>query len=143
MDKAVSFHLDIVSAEAEIFSGRAQLIAATGTEGELGICRGHTPLLTMLKPGFVRVVKLDGDEEVFYISGGALEVQPEVVTVLADSAARAADLDETAAQEAKVNAEKMLSDKTAGIEYAKAMAEMADAVARLKAIRQIRRKTKV
>jgi F-type H+-transporting ATPase subunit epsilon len=139
---AMSFHLDIVSAEAQIFSGRAQMVMATGTEGELGICKGHTPLLTMLKPGFVRVAKLDGDEEVFYISGGALEVQPEVVTVLADVASRAADLDEAAALEAKTNAEKMLTDKTAGIEYAKAMTQMAEAMAQLKAIRQIKKITR-
>lgn len=139
---SMSFHLDIVSAEAEIFSGRAQIVMATGTEGELGICKGHTPLLTMLKPGFVRVIKLEGDEEVFYISGGALEVQPEVVTVLADFASRASDLDEAAALEAKNNAEKMLTDKTAGIEYAKAMTQMAEAMAQLKAIRQIKKMTR-
>ncbi|MDF3055144.1 MAG: synthase subunit epsilon [Gammaproteobacteria bacterium] len=140
---AMSFHLDIVSAEAEIFSGRAEIVMATGTEGELGICKGHTPLLTMLKPGFVRVVKQGGDEEIFYISGGALEVQPEVVTILADVASRASDLDEAAALQAKSNAEKMLTDKTASIEYAKAMTQMAEATAQLRAIRQIRKKAKV
>jgi F-type H+-transporting ATPase subunit epsilon len=136
---AISFHLDIVSAEAEIYSGRVDAVSATGSEGELGICRGHTPLLTNLKPGFVRIVKIGGEEEVFYISGGTLEVQPEVVTVLADTASRAGDLDEAAAVEAQKNAEKILTDKAAGAEYAKAMTEMAEAAAQLKAIRQIRK----
>ncbi len=139
---AMTFHLDIVSAEAQIFSGLVEMIVATGTLGELGIYPGHTPLITGLKPGFIRVIKQGGEEEIFYISGGMLEVQPTVVMVLADTVERADHLDEAAALEAKAHAEKMLSDKTATLEYAQALAELAEAAARLKAISQLRKKIK-
>lgn len=138
---AMTFHLDIVSAEAQIFSGRAEMIVATGTVGELGILPGHTPLLTGLKPGFVRVIKQDGIEEVFYVSGGTMEVQPTVVTVLSDTVVRAGDLDEAAAIEAKERAEKALAQKTSDFEYSHAMSELAEAAAQLRAIQQLRKKS--
>lgn len=139
---AMTFHLDIVSAEAQIFSGLVEMIVATGVLGELGIFPGHTPLITGVKPGFVRVVKQGGEEEVFYVSGGLLEVQPNLATLLADTVERADHLDEAAALEAKAHAEKMLADKNAKMEYARAIAELADAAARLKAIGQLRKKMK-
>ncbi len=138
---AMTFHLDIVSAEASIYSGLVEMIVATGELGELGIFPGHTPLLTSLKPGFIRVVEQGGKEEVFYISGGMLEIQPTVVTVLADTVQRAEHLDEAAALEAKERAEKMLTEKTAKIEYAEALAELAEAAAQLQAIKQLRKKS--
>ncbi len=137
---AITFHLDIVSAEAPIFSGLVEMIVANGTLGELGIYPGHTPLLTSLKPGLIRARKQGGEEEVFYISGGMLEVQPTIVTVLADTAARADHLDEVAALEAKERAEKILAEKSAEFEYSTAMTELAEAAAQLKAIRQLRKK---
>jgi F-type H+-transporting ATPase subunit epsilon len=135
-----TFHLDIVSAESPIFSGTVEKISATGTMGELGILPGHTPLLTSLKPGFVRTSKENGEEEVFYISGGMLEVQPAVVTVLADTAVRADHLDEAAAIEAKERAEKQLTEKASEFEYGQAMGELAEAAAQLRAIQELRRK---
>lgn len=137
---AITLHLDIVSTEASIFSGRAQMVSVTGIEGELGIMPGHTPLLTALKPGMVRVLLINGEEEVFYISGGMLEVQPDIMTVLADTAIRAADLDEAAAIQAKKRAEQKLESKKDEFEYAKALAELAEAVAQLRAIERLRKK---
>jgi F-type H+-transporting ATPase subunit epsilon len=137
---AMTFHLDIVSAEAPIFSGRVESISATGTVGELGIFSGHTPLLTSLKPGFIRAVKQNGEQEVFYISGGMLEVQPSVVTVLADTAVRADHLDEAAALEAKERAEKQLAEKASEFKYGQAMGELAEAAAQLRAIQELRKK---
>jgi F-type H+-transporting ATPase subunit epsilon len=137
---AMTVHLDIVSAESRLFSGLVEVITATGKMGELGILPGHTPLLTSLKPGVVRVTKQGGQEEVFYISGGILEVQPDVVTILADTAVRAADLDEAAATEAQQRAEKLLESKGAELEYSKALAELAEASAQLRAIQQLRKK---
>lgn len=137
---AMTFHLDIVSAEASIYSGLVEMMVATGTLGELGIYPGHTPLLTTLKPGFIRVVEQGGKEDVFYVSGGTLEVQPKVVTVLADTVQRAEHLDEASALEAKEHAEKLLSEKTAKIEYAEALAELAEAAAQLQAIKQLKKK---
>lgn len=139
---AMTVHLDIVSAEAQIFSGRVEMIVASGKMGELGILPGHTPLITSLKPGLIRTVIQGGSEEVFYISGGILEVQPDVVTVLADTAIRAADLDEAAALEAKERAEKILSSKMAEFEYGNAIAELAESVAQLRAIQQLRKKVR-
>jgi F-type H+-transporting ATPase subunit epsilon len=139
---AMTFHLDIVSAEAQIFSGLVEMVVATGAMGELGIFPGHTPLITGVKPGFVRVVKQGGEEEVFYVSGGLLEIQPTIVTLLADTVERADHLDEAAALEAKAHAEKMLADKNAKMEYARALAELAEAAARLKAIGELRKKMK-
>lgn len=139
---AMTMHLDIVSVEEQIFSGRAEVVTATGELGELGIYPGHTPLLTSLKPGIVRAKLQDDKEEIIYISGGMLEVQPTVVTVLADTAARAADLDEAAALEAKEHAEKLLENKLADVEYSQAIAELAEAAAQLRVIRQLRKHVK-
>lgn len=133
-----TMELDIVSAEASIFNGQVESLSVTGAAGELGIFPGHTALLTTLKPGHIQLVLPGNREEVFYISGGMLEVQPTVVTILADTAVRATDLDEASARAAKDHAEKMLSKYTAGIEYSTALKELAEAAAKLRAIRLIR-----
>lgn len=135
-----SMQVDIVSAETEIFSGQVAHLVVSGLLGELGIYPGHTQLVTALKPGSVRLVKPDGEDEVLYISGGILEVQPTLITLLADTAVRAADLDEVAALEAKQRAEHALSDKQADIDYAKATIELAQAVAQLQAIAKLKQK---
>jgi len=137
---AMTIHVDIVSAEGEIFSGLAEMVYAPASMGEVGIAPRHTPLVTRLKPGEVRV-DLGSSKEMlhFYVSGGILEVQPHMVTVLADTAIRAADLDEAAAQEAKRRAEDAMSDRSAEFEYARAQAELAEAVAQLRAIERIRK----
>jgi F-type H+-transporting ATPase subunit epsilon len=136
----MTIHVDIVSAEGEIFSGLAEMVYAPAVMGEVGIAPRHTPLVTRLKPGDVRV-DVGGGKEVqhYYVSGGILEVQPHVVTVLADTAIRAADLDEAAAQEAKRRAEDAMANRTSEFEYAKAQAELAEAVAQLRAIERIRK----
>lgn len=135
-----TMQIEIVSAEISIFSGEATHVVVTGLLGELGIYPGHTQLLTALKPGPVRIVKPDGEDEILYISGGILEVQPQFVSILADTAIRAADLDELAALEAKEHAERVLSDKQADIDYAKATAELAQAVAQLQVISKLKKK---
>lgn len=139
---AMTTHLDIVSAEKSIFSGRAEMVVATGSMGEIGAVYGHAPLLTVLKPGEVRVTKQGGDIEVFYVSGGVLEIQPHCVTVLADEAERADSLDEAAALKAKEQAEKALHDKDANFDYTVAAAELARAAAQISAIRKVRKKMK-
>lgn len=133
---------DIVSAEEEIFHGAAQLIVATGEMGELGIAPRHAPLITRLKPGQVRVILENGDEQFFYVSGGILEVQPQVVTVLADTAIRAKDLDEAAANKAKDAAERALANRTDAMEIAQAQAELAQAMAQLQALERLRKALK-
>ena len=138
----MTLHVDIVSAEAAIFSGTATMVFAPAEMGEVGIAPRHTPLLTRLKPGEVRVQTQDGEEQSFFVSGGMLEVQPHVVTVLADTAIRASDLDEAKALEAKERAEKMLKDKTADIDYAKAQAELAQSAAELRAIQKLRERAR-
>ena len=130
-------HVDIVSAEKEIFSGLAEMLVATLVNGEVGILPRHTPLLARMKPGEVRV-KTPTEELSFYVSGGLLEVQPHVVTVLADTALRARDIDEAAALKAKERAEEALRDRKADIDYAKAQAELAEAIAQLRAIQKLR-----
>lgn len=137
---AMTLHCDIVSAEAAIFSGLAEMVVAHGTLGDLGIEYGHAPLLTALEPGPVRVKVQGGEEQIFYVSGGFLEVQPGVVTILADTAVRATDLDEAAAVEAQKTAVHSLSDKQADIDYGRAAAELAAAAAQLRTIQQIRKK---
>ena len=137
---AMTLHVDIVSAEAEIFSGTATMVFAPAVMGEVGIAPRHTPLLTRLKPGEVRVQTQGGEEQSFFVSGGMLEIQPHVVTILADTAIRAHDLDEAQALEAKERAEKMLADKSADVDYAKAQAELAESMAQLSAIRKLREK---
>lgn len=137
---AMTIHVDIVSAEAEIFSGLAEMVFAPAVMGEVGILPSHAPLVTTLKPGEVRVRHPGGEEESFYVSGGMLEVQPHVVTVLSDTALRAHDLDEAAALEAKERAERALKDRQADIDEAKARAEFAQAAAQLQAIQRLRKK---
>lgn len=136
---AMTIHVDIVSAEREIFSGQAELVVAPAEMGEVGIAARHAPFLTRLKPGEVRV-KVSGEEtQPFYISGGMLEVQPHIVTILADTAIRAKDLDEAAAIEAKKRAEEMLEDKSGRIDYAKAQAQLLEAMAQLRTIEKLRK----
>ena len=135
-----TIQLEIVSAETEIYSGPAVHVIVSGLLGELGVYPGHTQLLTALKPGPVRIVKAEGEDEIIYISGGILEVQPNLITLLADTAIRAADLDEMAALEAKQRAEHALSDKQADIDYAKATVELAQAIAQLQAIAKLKKK---
>lgn len=136
---AMTIHVDIVSAEAAIFSGLAELVIAPAIQGEVGILPRHAPFLTQLREGEVRLKISSTREESFYISGGMLEVQPYKVTVLSDTALRAHDIDESAALEAKQRAEKMLSDKKVDFEYAKAQAELAEAMLQLRAIEKLRK----
>lgn len=133
---------DIVSAQDEIWSGQAAQIYATGVAGELGIYPRHTPLITQLKPGPVRVVDENGEEQFFFVGGGIIEVQPHIVTVLADTAMRGADLDATAAQKAKEEAERELADRTGEMEVAEAQAKLAEAIAQLQALEQLRKNLK-
>lgn len=133
-------HCDIVSAEEEIFSGQVEMVVATGSLGDLGIAPGHMPLLTDLNPGPIRLVKQDGEEEVFYISGGFLEVQPTQVKVLADTALRADDMDELAAEEAKKLAEQELANKSGEFDYSRAATQLAEAAAQLRTLQAIRKK---
>jgi len=137
---SMTIHIHIVSAETEIFSGTANMVFAPAEMGEVGIAPRHTPLLTRLKPGEVRVQMEGQDEQFFYVSGGVLEIQPHVVTVLADTAIRASDLDEAAAIKAKERAERAMDDKQSDFDYAKAQAELAEAVAQLRTINSIRQK---
>lgn len=138
----MTVHVDIVSAEEEIYSGLAEMVFAPASEGEVGIAPRHTPLLTKLKPGEVRVKTNDQEELAFFVSGGMLEVQPHLVTVLADTAIRAKDLDEAAALEAKRKAEELMADKSGEIDYTKAQGELAEAMAQLSAISKLRSKIK-
>ncbi len=133
---------DIVSAHEEIYSGDASMIFATGLVGELGISPRHAPLITQLKPGPVRVLQPDGKEAFFFVGGGILEVQPHIVTVLADTAVRADDLDAAAAVRAKEEAERELQDRTGEMEVAEAQAKLAEAIAQLQALEQLRKKIK-
>ncbi|MCS0582957.1 F0F1 ATP synthase subunit epsilon [Massilia pinisoli] len=138
---AHTIHVDVVSAEEQIFSGEAEFVALPGESGELGIYPMHTPLITRIRPGAVRI-KVAGrsDEEFVFVAGGILEVQPKGVTVLADTAIRGADLDEAKAQEAKRKAEELMVNKESAIDYAKAQAELAAAIAQLAAIAKLRQK---
>lgn len=131
---AMTYHLDVVSAENQLFSGLVQKIQVSGSEGELGIFPGHTPLLTAIKPGMVRIVKQHGEEEYIYLSGGVLEVQAGTVTVLADTAIRGTDLDEARALEAKRKAEEHINKAHGDVDYAQASAELAKAIAKLRVI---------
>lgn len=136
---ANTIHVDIVSAEGEIFSGEAAMVFAPAIMGDIGIAPRHAPLLTTLKPGEVRVQTPSGEEQFFFVSGGALEIQPHLVTVLADTALRARDLDEAAAMQAKQRAEEALRDRGDKIDVAKAQAELAAAMAQIKAIEKLRK----
>jgi F-type H+-transporting ATPase subunit epsilon len=138
---AMTLHVDIVSAEKEIYSGTAEMVFAPLFTGEVGVLPRHAPLIARMKPGEVRV-RTSSEELQFYVSGGVLEVQPHVVTVLADTAIRAKDMDEAAAVAAKQRAEEALKDRKADIDYAQAQADLAQAIAQLQFIRKLRDKTK-
>lgn len=135
---ANTIHVDIVSAEHELFSGEATMVFAPAVLGEVGIAPRHTPLLTPLNAGDVRVQTAEGDEEIIYVSGGMLEVQPHLVTILSDTALRAQDIDEEAALKAKEDAERALADRQSGIDEARARAELVQAAAQLSALRKLR-----
>ncbi len=136
---AMTIHVDVVSAEAEIFSGPATMVFAPAVMGDVGIAPRHSPLLTRLRPGEVRLQMANGEEQFFYVSGGMLEVQPHVVTVLADVVVRAKDIDEASAQQAKEHAERAMTDKTSKFDHAKAQAEFAEAVAKLRVLQKLRK----
>ena len=135
---ATTVFCNIVSAEEEIFSGQVEMVVVSGTIGELGIMPGHTPLLSGIKPGPVRLILEGGTEEVFFASGGYVEVQPAAITILADTALRAADLDEAAALEARQKAEQELTDQRAEIDFARVAADLQDQIARLRTIQKMR-----
>ncbi len=136
----MTIHIDIVSAEKEIFSGLAEMVFAPAELGEVGIAPRHAPMITKLKPGEVRV-KINATEDYpFYISGGILEVQPHLVTILADTAIRAKDIDEAAALEAKAKAEEALADKSGKIDYATAQARLAEAIMQLRTLDRLRKR---
>ena len=139
---SITTHLDIVSAEQEIFSGIAEMVVATGELGEIGIVPGHAPLLTMLKPGDVCVTLPGGEQHFYYVSGGILEVQPYCVSILADTVIRADAIDEAAAIAAKENAEKLMASKNTDLDYSMAAAELARAVAQIRALQKLRNKMK-
>ena len=135
---AFTMHCDIVSAETSIFSGLVEMVVAAGSLGDLGIAPGHAPLLTALIPGPVRLIKEGGEEEVFYVSGGFLEVQRNVVTLLTDTALRAGDVDEAAALKAMEDAERAIQDQSAEMDYGAAASQLAEAAAQLRALRQLK-----
>lgn len=135
---AMSMQVNIVSAEGEIFSGSAEMVIAPAQMGEVGVAAGHAPLITALKPGEVRVQSEGQDEQHIFVSGGMLEVQPKELTVLADTAIRAADLDEAEALKAKERAEQALADKQESMDYAKAQAELVEAIAQLQMLRRMK-----
>jgi F-type H+-transporting ATPase subunit epsilon len=137
---AMTMHVNIVSAENEIYSGTVTEVYAPAEMGEVGIMARHTQMLSTLKPGVVRVVPQEGEEQSFYVSGGILEVQPHVVTILSDTALRAADIDESAALEAKSRAEAAMKDKASDMDYAKAKSELIEAVAKIEALKKLRKK---
>ena len=137
---AMTIHVDIVSAEQEVYSGLAEMLFAPAEQGEVGIAPRHAPLITRLKPGEVRVKISDKESQEFYVSGGFLEVQPHLVTVLADTALRAHDIDEAQALQAKARAEEMLSDKSGKIDYAIAQAELSQAVTQLRTLDRLRKR---
>jgi F-type H+-transporting ATPase subunit epsilon len=134
----MTIHCDIVSAEEEIFSGLVESLVATGEIGELGVNYGHAPLLTSLTPGPVRIVLQNGEEQVYYVSGGFLEVQPGVVSILADTAIRAHDIDEAAAEEARREAEQALANQSGDFDYGRASTQLAEAAAQLAALRKLK-----
>jgi len=137
---AMTVHCDIVSAEEKIFSGLVEMVIVSGALGDLGIAPGHTPLLTQLKPGPIRLILQNGEEEIFYASGGFVEVQPHLVSVLSDTALRADDVNEAAALEAKKLAEQAMSEQNSEIDHAMASIQLAEAVAQLRTLNSIRKK---
>ena len=137
---ANSVQCDIVSAQEKIFSGRVEMLVAAASHGDLGIMAGHAPLLTGLIPGPVRIVKEGGsDEEIYYVSGGYLEVQPDHVTILADTALRAGDMDEAAAEKARQEAERELANRSEEMDYTRAAAQLVEAAAKLRTLEKIRK----
>jgi len=136
---AMTMHVNIVSAEKQLFSDTAEVVVAPASQGEVGIHPRHTQMLTTLKPGEVRITKQGGEEESIYVSGGILEVQPHVVTILSDTAVRGADLDEAAAIEAMERAKQALADKTGDMEEAQALAQLAESAAQLRMIEKLRK----
>lgn len=139
---AMTVHVDVVSAEEQIFSGLVEFVALPGEAGELGILPGHMPLMTRIKPGAVRLkLPQQSDEQLIFVAGGILEVQPGLVTVLADTAIRGSDLDEAKALESKRLAEEMLQNQSSKIDYAKAQAELAEAIAQISAINKLRKRS--
>lgn len=139
---ASTIRCDIVSAEEEIFQGEVQMVVATGEMGELGIAPRHAPLITRLRPGQIRVTLANGEEQLFYVSGGILEVQPQVVTVLADTAIRGGDLDEAKAQAAKAEAERILAGRGEAMDLAEAQMKLVEAMAQLQALERLRKNLK-
>ena len=137
---SMTMHVNIVSAEQEIYSGTVTQVFAPAEMGEVGVMPRHAPMLSTLKPGVVRVILQDGEEETFYVSGGILEIQPHVVTILSDTALRAAEIDETAALEAKSRAEAAMKDKASDMDYAKAKSVLIEAVAQIEALKKLRKK---
>lgn len=139
---AMTIHCDIVSAEEALFSGLVEMVIATGTLGELGITYGHAPLLTGLKPGALRLLKEGGEEEIFYLSGGFLEVQPAVVSILADAALRADSIDEAAALEAQQQAEQDMKNQSGEMDYSLAASRLAEATAQLRTVEELRKRAR-
>ncbi|TVP59504.1 MAG: F0F1 ATP synthase subunit epsilon [Halomonadaceae bacterium] len=139
---AKTVYCDIVSAEEKIFSGEVTMVSAAATTGDLGVMPGHAPMLTGLQPGPVRITRAEGPDEIYYVSGGYLEVQPNHITVLADTALRAGDMDEAAAEQARKDAERELADQSSEIDYGRAQAHLAEAMAQLRTIQKIRKKAR-
>ena len=137
---AMTMHVNIVSAESEIYSGTVTQVFAPAEMGEVGVMPRHAPMLSTLKAGVVRVISQEGEEQTFFVSGGILEIQPHVVTILSDTALRATDIDESAALEAKSRAESAMKDKASDMDYAKAKSELIEAVAQIEALKKIRKK---
>ena len=137
---AMTMHVNIVSAEQEIYSGTVIQVFAPAEMGEVGIMPRHAPMLSTLKPGVVRVITQENEEQTFFVSGGILEIQPHVVTILSDTALRASDIDESSALEAKTRAEAAMKDKASDMDYAKAKSELIEAVAQIEALKNIRKK---
>ncbi len=137
---SMTMHVNIVSAEKEIYSGTVTQVFAPAEMGEVGVMPRHAPMLSTLKAGIVRVLPQDGEEQTFYVSGGILEIQPHVVTILSDTALRAADIDESAALEAKARSEATMKEKASDMDYAKAKSELIEAVAQIEALKKIRKK---
>ena len=137
---AMTMHCDIASNEARIFSGRVESLVCTGTLGDMGILPGHAPLLSALIPGPVRLVTQDGEEQIYYVSGGYVEVQPGTVNILADTAIRADDMDEAQAEQAKKDVEAASANRDSEFEYSRAATQLAEAAAQLRAIQQLRKK---
>lgn len=137
---AITVHCDIVSSEESVFSGKIVSLTATGSEGELGVQYGHAALLTPLKPGPVRLLMDNGEEEIIFVKGGYLEVQPNLVTILADTAIKADDIDEAAAEEARREAEQAMQNQSGELDYGKASSELAEAAAQLLTLQKVRKK---